>query len=214
MGIFLNRLALTPLEVFLLVVNALVTLAVVALFAAIFRNFAIAREQRRIQNERKSVVATATMTLFFVGFYLLLHFPPGKLELPSISLRVGLALFGLGLVIGGCLVNIRGRLNLGKNWANQIIIYEDQTFVRTGMYRFVRHPLYASLIWMFIGASLIRVHWLALAATFLIFVPFMAYRARQEERLLGLRFPEYELYRQTTGMFFPRLIRKKRGDWA
>lgn len=209
---FLNQLGLTPLEVFLLGVNTLVTLAVLAVFGAIVRNFAAARAQRRIQNEHKSVVATATMTLFFVGFYLLLHFPQGRLAIPAPGLRMVLALAGLGLVIGGCLTNIRGRLNLGKNWANQIIIYQDQTFVRTGMYRFVRHPLYASLIWMFIGATLIQAHWLALAATLFIFVPFMVYRARQEEKLLRQRFPEYEAYRQTTGMFFPRLIRKKKGD--
>jgi protein-S-isoprenylcysteine O-methyltransferase Ste14 len=75
----------------------------------------------------------------------------------------------------------------------------------TGMFRLVRHPLYASLIWMFLGASLAYLNWVALSITLLIFLPAMAWRASQEEQLLAQSFPAYAAYRRRTGMFFPKL---------
>lgn len=101
------------------------------------------------------------------------------------------AVFGLGLVILGTVVNVAGRLALGKNWGNQVIIYDDHKLVTNGSYRFVRHPLYAGLIWMFAGAALVFQNWAALAGTILVFFPAMHYRAKQEEQALVAQFPEY-----------------------
>jgi hypothetical protein len=71
------------------------------------------------------------------------------------------------------------------------------------VYRVVRHPLYAGLIWMFTGAALVFQNWLALAATALIFFPGVYYRGKQEEKALIAQFPAYGEYRNHTGMFFP-----------
>ena len=106
------------------------------------------------------------------------------------------------LIVLGCGVNIAGRLNLGRNWANQVTIYEDQRLVTGVVYRLVRHPLYASLIWMFYGASLVYANVAAALANTLVFVPFMIYRARQEEKLLLKEFKDYAAYRARVGMFF------------
>jgi hypothetical protein len=113
------------------------------------------------------------------------------------------AIAGLALVVLGSAVNIMGRFALGRNWGNQVIIYQDHTLVTGGMYRFVRHPLYASLIWMFIGASLVFQNWASLLATLFIFLPAMYYRGKLEEKALIAQFPGYAEYRDRTGMFFP-----------
>jgi len=41
---------------------------------------------------------------------------------------------------------------------------------------------------------------------YVLFVAGQIVRARIEERKLAATFPEYEAYRRTTGMFFPRLF--------
>ena len=46
--------------------------------------------------------------------------------------------------------------------------------------------------------------WVLLAALG-VFLPAMAYRARQEETALAAEFPAYAEYRRRTGMFFPKL---------
>ena len=55
------------------------------------------------------------------------------------------------------------------------------------------------------GASLVFENPLALLAAFGVFLPAMAYRARQEETALAAEFPAYAEYRRRTGMFFPKL---------
>ena len=84
-------------------------------------------------------------------------------------------------------------------WAARHLIVQD------GPYRFVRHPLYASLLWMFLGASAAYLNWLAALETLLVFLPAMTYRAALEERALEGRFGEaYAAYRARTPRFFPR----------
>ena len=111
------------------------------------------------------------------------------------------------MIILGCIINIAGRFNLGKNWANQVKIYNNQTFTRKGMFKIVRHPLYSSLMLMFYGACLVYPNYLAFLANTFIFIPFMYYRAKQEESLLLKTFKEYKQYKKEVGMFFPKIIK-------
>ena len=133
-----------------------------------------------------------------------LVFGPSKPP-PLVQMAVG----GV-LVILGAITNILGRLRLGKNWANQATLYEEQTLVTGGIYGIVRHPLYASLIWIFFGAGLIYESAAAIIANACIFLPAMYYRAGLEEKLLEERFAEYALYRKRVGTFFPKLIGGRR----
>lgn len=158
-----------------------------------------------VQHQRRSPVATWSMLLFAAGYYLLIRFHVGMIAFPVYNMQLALTIVGLLLVVGGTAVNILGRLALGHNWANQVTIYEEQSLVTTGVYTLVRHPLYASLIWMFTGGALIYLNWAALLANFILFIPMMIYRARLEEAALAERFPEYTEYQQRVGMLFPKM---------
>jgi protein-S-isoprenylcysteine O-methyltransferase Ste14 len=179
----------------------IVTVCTVSVLMAVFINFMLARRAHTVHRERPSVVQTGTMLAFFAVIYWLIRRHIGAQEIPGLGRPAAVA--GLGLVVLGATVNILGRFALGRNWGNQVIIYQDHTLVTGGVYRWVRHPLYASLIWMFIGAALVFQNWSALAATLLVFVPAMFYRGRLEEQALGAQFANYEEYRNRTGMFFP-----------
>ena len=179
----------------------IVTLCTVAVLTAVFINFQLARRSHTIRSERPSLVRTGSMLAFFAAIYLLIRWRVGVCEIPVLGHPAAMA--GLLLVVLGAVVNIMGRFALGRNWGNQVIIYQDHTLVTGGAYRFVRHPLYASLIWMFIGASLVFQNWAALLATLGIFVPAMVYRGKLEEVALLAQFPGYADYRDRTGMFFP-----------
>jgi protein-S-isoprenylcysteine O-methyltransferase Ste14 len=74
-------------------------------------------------------------------------------------------------------------------------IQEDrgQTVVSTGPYRYVRHPMYASLLVQFIGASLLLGSWVGLLVTALI-LGVVARRAVLEEAALRDELPGYEAY--------------------
>ncbi|HSA31790.1 MAG TPA: isoprenylcysteine carboxylmethyltransferase family protein [Candidatus Omnitrophota bacterium] len=179
-------------------------LCVVALFAAIFMNFFECDKRADTKYARKSIVATGTMTLFFVGFYLMVRFQVGVILIESVVARLAMIWIGVLMVVAGCLINIRGRLILRKNWSNHIKIYEDHELVTGDVYGWVRHPLYSSLILMFYGAALVYSNFGGFLATTAVFVPFMYYRAHQEEQMLGQFFEKYAEYKKNVGMFIPR----------
>lgn len=194
---------------FLIIIQTTICLCVFSLFLAIFLDFALFSRKEQVQKEKKSVVETGTMTLFFLVFCGILQSRAGVIPIRFVFVKELLMILGTVMIAAGCLINIDGRLSLGRNWANQIKIYREQTLVQKGMYRFVRHPLYASTIFMFYGACLVYRNILSFAAVTVIFIPFMGYRARQEEDLLIQRFPRYNEYKKCTGMFFPKILKRK-----
>jgi protein-S-isoprenylcysteine O-methyltransferase Ste14 len=197
---FPNRMV-SELQTFDGCARLIVTLCTISVLTAVLMNFMLAKTSRAVRTKRKSSVATGAMLAFFAGVYLLIRFRIGARVIPQIYHPA--AILGLMLVVLGTVVNITGRFSLGRNWGNQVIIYEDHRLVTGGVYRLVRHPLYAGLIWMFTGAALVFQNWAALAATILIFFPGVYYRGKQEEKALVAQFPDYADYRNRTGMFFP-----------
>lgn len=189
----------------LLVSQYIIMICVFSIIMAVVIDFLEFNERKEVKKKKKSIVATGSMFLFFFFFYFLLRSGNGVINLEFNTTRMPLLFVGLLLMVSGTIVNIRGRMDLGRNWSNQIKIYSDHIFIQKGMYRLVRHPLYASLIWMFFGASLVYLNYLAFLANLLIFVPFMYYRAKQEEELLLKEFPDYDGYRKKTWMFFPKI---------
>jgi len=202
----ISKLATTPLGIFEIISLSIIILCVLVIITSILINFVEAKRDKP-KKEKKSIVETGTMFLFFLLFYSLIRFGIGKINIENLTIRIPLVILGLFIIILGTFVNIKGRFNLGDNWANQVKIYKDQTLITSGVYSIVRHPLYASLIWMFYAASIIYLNWAAFLANTLIFIPFMYYRTKQEEVLLKQQFKNYSDYSKRVGMFFPKLKR-------
>jgi protein-S-isoprenylcysteine O-methyltransferase Ste14 len=196
---------------FSIIIQAIISISVFALFLSVFIDFMMFSRSHHVQKEKKSIVETGTMTFFFIVYYFILVRKTGTIDIPFQMMKQLIAILGTAMILTGCAANIKGRFNLGKNWANHIKIYEEHTLVQTGMYRFVRHPLYASIMLMLYGGCLVYRNITAFAAVSFVFIPFMYYRARQEEVLLLQRFPQYEEYKGRTGMFFP-VIRARKDD--
>lgn len=192
---------------------AMVTASAAAVVvAAVAFNFLDARRAHRaVAFGQRSAVATGTMTLFFFGLWGLLRFGVGAVAVGEPAIAVALSALGAALVVAGAAVNVAGRARLGGAWANQVTVYADHRLVTGGVFGLVRHPLYGSLVWMALGASLEFANPLAAVAVALVFVPMMVHRARQEERALAAHFPEYARYRERVGMLFPRLPRRDAG---
>lgn len=195
-------------DIFLLVSQAIIGFSVMGLFVAIIIDFGFFQDKKNVSKEKKSIVETGTMTLFFILFIIVLKFTKNITPNVDIEVKKIVALIGAMLVLIGAIVNIIGRFNLGENWANHIKIYENHKLVNRGVYKIVRHPLYSSIMLMFIGSSLAYINIYCFLLEIIIFIPFMYYRAKQEEELLIDRFPEYKEYRKNTGMFFPKISRR------
>jgi protein-S-isoprenylcysteine O-methyltransferase Ste14 len=80
-----------------------------------------------------------------------------------------------------------------------------RALVRSGPYRFIRHPLYVGEIVTLTGAVLMGPSWQKVVIL-MVTVALQVYRAIQEERLLSAHVPEYAVYMTETKRFVPGLL--------
>ena len=84
-------------------------------------------------------------------------------------------------------------------------IREDHELIRSGPYRFIRHPIYSGLLLAVAGTGLLLAELRALLAILLILAAFIC-KARKEEKLLSCEFGErFQVHVHHAGMFLPRL---------
>jgi protein-S-isoprenylcysteine O-methyltransferase Ste14 len=80
------------------------------------------------------------------------------------------------------------------------------TLVTVGVYQYIRHPLYASLILVGLGVFFKQISWLGVVLA-LVNLGAMIATARTEEKEMVRTFgAKYKLYMQQTKMFIPYLI--------
>lgn len=113
---------------------------------------------------------------------------------------------GAGVCILGLLTTLWARWTLAGNWSSAVTFKQGHELIRTGPYRWVRHPIYTGLLVMALGIALDfgPLHcWLALpviAAAFWI-------KLKQEERLLLRHFPQdYPIYMKQVKALVPFVI--------
>ncbi len=111
-----------------------------------------------------------------------------------------LALCALGSVFG--------ILTLCYNKIGNFSVFPDikkhAILITNGPYHFIRHPMYTSLILMMCGIALYNFHWLNAVGVSLVVIAVIN-KANIEEKLLLLRFTEYESYQQKSHRFIPFL---------
>ena len=96
--------------------------------------------------------------------------------------------------------------DLGKNWSRTLEIQKGHQLVTHGVYRSVRHPMYAS-IWLFsLAQGLLLESWLAGWSAFVAFAILYFVRIPHEERMMREFFGrDYTDYMAQTGRIFPRI---------
>lgn len=99
----------------------------------------------------------------------------------------------------------RAHNDLSLNWSNTLSLRQEHTLITTGIYQYIRHPMYAAHIWYGLGQGLLLSNWLAGWLALLAAVAIMLVRAAPEERMMIAQFgDEYRAYMQHTGRFLPK----------
>lgn len=189
-------------------IRVIISISVTALVISIVADFFFYGEEQNIKKSKKSIVATATMFLFFFVYYGVIRYRLGQYYFLEEQTGKIFSILGTTMISLGAIANILGRLKLKENWSDHIKIYNEHKLITSGIYRIVRHPLYSSLMLMLFGGVLVFKNYLCFLLTVFVFIPFMHYRASQEEELLFKEFTEYEEYKTNTGMFFPKMKRR------
>lgn len=79
---------------------------------------------------------------------------------------------------------------LGKQWSLQARLVEDHKLIISGVYGFVRHPIYTAMLLKMLATGFVISHWLVVLGALMVFIVGTLIRTRLEEKLLRDAFPE------------------------
>lgn len=151
---------------------------------------------RDLRSRALALSTTSWIAVYAVAIYFSSPSPPAVLIVAAV-------LFLVSLVLQWGAVRAHGK----KPPAFAFIEKAPSSFVQSGPYRLIRHPLYSAYLAALVGGALIASdywYWLLLSIPWLGYFYYTA--AKGEERSFrDTPFAdEYEAYRARTGMFLPK----------
>lgn len=166
------------------------------------------RRQNRITIDHADRLERLLIGLLFVGMLLL---PLVYALTPWLSVAdydLPLWAGGLGIVLEALALLLfwRAHADLRANWSPSLQIRDSHELVTAGVYRRIRHPMYASQ-WLFgIAQVLLIQNWVAGWSGLLLFLPLYLLRVPREEQMMLEAFGDtYRAYMRRTGRIFPLL---------
>jgi protein-S-isoprenylcysteine O-methyltransferase Ste14 len=113
---------------------------------------------------------------------------------------------GLAVQASGTALAVWARRHLGRNWSGAISIKVEHRLIRSGPYRFLRHPIYTGLLAMYLGPALVTGERLALLGVALVLFAYWR-KIRLEEAALHQAFgADYDAYCRATWALVPGLF--------
>ena len=164
-------------------------------------NLSKGEENKRVR--RQSVVLLVMAPLLF-GTLFFLPFADRRsigVMMAGQAVRwLGLLLYGLGLALMSWARNLLGRM-----YSGEVTIQKSHQLIKTGPYRYIRHPVYLGMLCSALGLSFLFRSWIGLVAMVPILVGLL-FRIRDEEAVLHKEFgSEWEVYCQQSSRFIPYL---------
>lgn len=130
------------------------------------------------------------------------------LDFANYRLPVWAGWLGAGLFAVALWLLWRSHADLGRNWSPVVEIQEKHTLVTDGVYRYIRHPMYASHLLWGIAQCLLLQNWIAGWNLLVAMIPFCWVRIPREEKMMLDNFGDvYRDYMQRTGALIPHFWR-------
>lgn len=165
--------------------------------------FAFAGPRKQAAGQKKVVAAPASkwgILLQSAGFALTwAYVRPAGFEKPAWSSIASMVLAPAAAAVGWAAAR-----NLGKQWRFEAALNEDHELIQTGPYRWVRHPIYASMMGMLLATGFAWTWWPMQLGGLVFFLTGTEIRIRAEDRLLSERFREsFAAYRARVPAYIP-----------
>jgi protein-S-isoprenylcysteine O-methyltransferase Ste14 len=92
---------------------------------------------------------------------------------------------------------------LGEFYTRTLKVTENQSIIRAGPYRVIRHPGYLGSILIWAGAATATANWIVLLIVLISMLVVYVYRIENEEKMLTSAYADYAEYRKQTWRLIP-----------
>jgi len=117
---------------------------------------------------------------------------------------------GLAVMLLALWLFWRSHADLGQNWSVTLEVRKQHQLVTSGVYRRIRHPMYAAIFLWCIAQALLLPNWLAGWSALATFSLMYILRTPREEQMMCEFFgDEYRAYMNQTGRLFPRFTKPR-----
>ena len=147
-----------------------------------------------------------TKDLVFIliqGLLILLFLIP-ILDITSVFRGQTWKMTGLLLCATGCVMLFFSLIQLNKNLTPFPSPKKSGKLVESGLYHYIRHPIYSGILLMTTGIGLIYNSLWKVTISLLLVILFY-FKSVYEEELLSEKYREYKKYKEKTGRFLPRV---------
>ncbi|MBN2009855.1 isoprenylcysteine carboxylmethyltransferase family protein [candidate division KSB1 bacterium] len=111
---------------------------------------------------------------------------------------------GVAVIICGLILRWTAILTLRRYFTTNVVIQRDHQIIRTGLYRYIRHPSYSGALLSFWGLGLAFCNWISIIVLIVPITFAFLKRIQLEEQALLTAFGEqYSSYRKTTRALIP-----------
>lgn len=112
---------------------------------------------------------------------------------------------GIILVLVGVLMGLLSVIQLNKNLSPFPTPINGGELIETGLYKYIRHPIYTSILSALVGNGLYSGSAYKILITVTLLILFF-YKSQYEEKKLSLVFKDYPEYMKKTGRFLPKIF--------
>jgi protein-S-isoprenylcysteine O-methyltransferase len=110
----------------------------------------------------------------------------------------------LAIILSGLLLRVAAVVTLGKSFSANVAISKTQTVLKTGLYRWMRHPSYTGMLIILLSVGIFLRNWISLLIVMIPSVAVLLYRIHIEEIALRNHFgQEYIHYSRQTRRLIP-----------
>jgi protein-S-isoprenylcysteine O-methyltransferase Ste14 len=166
------------------------------------------RKQEKMSDRRVTGQEMIILTLLLLGGFIapLVYALTGWLDFAKYSLPDWASWLGVLLIGAALFIFWRAHADLGLNWSPTLEIREKHELITRGIYRVIRHPMYASQWLLALAQPLLLHNWIAGFLNLVAFIPFYFLRVKAEEAMMLEAFgAEYQDYRKRTGGVLPKM---------
>ena len=119
-------------------------------------------------------------------------------------------LTGAAIAVIGIATTVYAQLDMGDSWRIGVDPSETTTLVRTGVFGWVRNPIFTAMMTFGLGIALLTPNLVAIAGFVLLVVTIeLQVRAVEEPYLRSIHGPAFDAYTTHTARFVPRISRRR-----